>query len=74
MICKVSEVLGTMLLTCSLLGKTGHKESAFRIPYRKKMKPDLVAYGIGHMLVIDAQVTNDQLPLVTAHETSKYEF
>lgn len=45
-----------------------HKEPIFRAPDAKKLKPDLVAYGIDHSLVIDAQVINDQLFLTTAYE------
>lgn len=34
----------------------------------KKLKPDLVAYGVDHIVVIDVQIINNQYPLNIAHK------
>lgn len=46
-------------------GNTVHKEPTFTV-HKKKLKPDLVIYNIGKIVLIDAQVVNDQYPLETS--------
>lgn len=56
-------------------GYTVYNETIFVELTSRRLKPDIVAYGIDHTLVINAQVINDQFYLKIAHDDKviKYE-
>lgn len=57
------------------LGYSVHKEPCFKSRNDAPLKPDLVAYAVDHVALIDTQVINDQFSLETAHtnKVAKYE-
>lgn len=56
-------------------GYSCHLEERHTLPSGQVLKPDITAYSENDILIIDAQVINDQFPLQEAHENKikKYE-